>query len=162
LIPSFSAMVDGKMEVTKPIKVKVLKAVKGMKRETKDFSLDMKIEKSKFYVGEPIVLNLYFKQRINSDVVKIEYAPPAFKEFFSKQLGKGKTYKKDGFSIQELTYLLIAKKSGKLTVEAVIVGTSGGTTVTERSVIVVAPILACKSFIPAYITTRYTLSAGKY
>jgi len=117
LIPSFSAMVDGKMEVTKPIKVKVLKAVKGMKRETKDFSLDIKIEKSKFYVGEPIVLNLYFKQRINSDVVKIEYAPPAFKEFFSKQLGKGKTYKKDGFSIQELTYLLIAKKSGKLTLE---------------------------------------------
>ena len=34
------------------------------------------------------------------------------------------------------------------------IGTSGGTTVTVKSVIVVAPIAACKDLIPAYMTTK--------
>jgi len=116
-IPAFSAKVDGKMEQTKPVTVTVLKAVQGVKRATKDFALDITVEKSKFYLGESIVLNLYFKQRTNVDVMQIDYTPPAFKDFFSKQLGDGKTYKKGPFTIQELNYLLIAKKSGKLTLE---------------------------------------------
>ncbi len=116
-IPAFSAKVDGKVESTKPINIKVSKSVTGMKRATKDFSLDIKVEKSKFYLGESIVLNLYFKQRTNIDVMQIDYTAPAFKDFFSKQIGDGKTYKKGGFTIQELNYLLIAKKAGKLTLE---------------------------------------------
>lgn len=116
-IPSFSAKVDGKVESTQPIEIKVSKSSTGQKRANKDFSLDIEVEKSKFYLGESIVLNLYFKQRTNLDVMQIDYSPPAFKDFFSKQLGEGKTYKKGAFTIQELNYLLIAKKSGNLTLE---------------------------------------------
>ena len=116
-IPSFSAKVDGKVEKTNPINIKILTSPTGMKRESKDFALDIKVEKSKFYLGESIVLNLYFKQRRNLDVMQIDYTPPAFKDFFSKQLGDGKTYQKGAFTIQELNYLLIAKKSGTLTLE---------------------------------------------
>ncbi len=116
-IPAFSVQVDGKVEKTTPIKIKVLKSTTGMKRATKDFSLDIKVSKSKFYLGESIVLSLYFKQRTNIEVMQIEYTPPTFKDFFSKQIGDGKTYKKGAFTIQELTYLLIAKKAGKLTLE---------------------------------------------
>jgi hypothetical protein len=60
---------------------------------------------------------LYFKQRRNVDVMQIDYMPPAFKDFFSKQIGDGKTYQKGAFTIQELNYLLIAKKAGVLTLE---------------------------------------------
>jgi len=117
-IPSFSAMVDGEMKLTKPITVKIVEPIEGMRRATKDFALDIKLEKSKFYLGEPIILHLYFKQRKNIKVMKIDYAPPAFKDFFSKEIGEKKSYEKGGFTIQEFTYQLIAKKSGKLTVEA--------------------------------------------
>ena len=116
-IPAFSAKVDGKIEKTEAMKIVVLKSSTGKKRATKDFSLEIKVDKSKFYLGESIVLNLYFKQRRNVDVIQIDYSPPAFKDFFSKQLGEGKTYQKGAFTIQELNYLLIAKKSGKLTLE---------------------------------------------
>jgi len=118
LIPSFSAMVDGELKLTKPIKVKVVEPVEGMRRATKDFALDINLEKSKFYLGEPIILKLYFKQRKNIKVMKIDYAPPAFKDFFSKEVGEKRSYEKGAFTVQEFTYQLIAKKSGKLTVEA--------------------------------------------
>ena len=116
-IPSFSVKVDGKVAGSKPIKVTVMKLSKGMKHENKDFALDMKLEKTKFHLGESIVLNLYFKQRSNLDVLQIDYTPPAFKAFFSKQIGEGKTYKKGAYTIQELSYLLTAKKDGNLTLE---------------------------------------------
>jgi len=116
-IPSFSVKVDDKMESSNPIEIKVLKSATGKKRETKDFSLDINVDKEKFYLGESIILNLYFKQRNNIEVMQIDYSPPAFKDFFSKQIGEGETYKKGDFTIQELNYLLIAKKSGVLTLE---------------------------------------------
>jgi hypothetical protein len=116
-IPAFSVKVDGQMESSNPIEIKVLKSATGMKRETQDFSLDISVDKEKFYLGESIILNLHFKQRNNIDVMQIDYSPPAFKEFFSKQIGEGKTYKKGDFTIQELNYLLIAKKPGVLTLE---------------------------------------------
>jgi len=118
LIPSFSAMVDGEMKVTQPIKVKIVEPVEGMKRATKDFALDIKVEKSKFYLGEPIILHLYFKQRKHIDVMKIDYTPPAFKDFFSKEIGEKQSHDKGEFTVQEFTYQLIAKKSGTLTIES--------------------------------------------
>lgn len=118
IIPSFTANVDGKLEKTEPIKITLVKAETGLKGKTKDFSLDMKIEKNKFYLGESIIVTIYFKQRTNLNLLKVEYTPPKFKDFFSKQIGKGKTYHKEEFTIQELNYLLIAKKSGKLTLES--------------------------------------------
>lgn len=116
-IPSFSAKVDGKVEKTNAIALKVVKSTTGTKPQTKDFSLDMEIAKSKFYLGESIVLNVFFKQRTNVDVMQIEYMPPKFKDFFSKQIGDGKTYRKGAFTVQELNYLLIAKRAGKLSLE---------------------------------------------
>ncbi len=116
-IPAFSIKVDGKLESTKPIRLTVKKSPTGMKRETANFSLDVTISKDKFYLGESALLTVYFKQRTNVDVMQIEYQPPKFKDFFSKQFGEGKTYKKGIYTIQELNYLLIAKKAGKLTLE---------------------------------------------
>lgn len=117
-IPSFSVQIDGKVESTKPITVKVVSLAKGLKHENRDFSLEMKLEKRKFYLGESIVLNLYFKQRSKLDVLQIDYTPPAFKDFFFKQIGEGKTYKKGAFSIQELNYSLTAKREGNLSIES--------------------------------------------
>jgi hypothetical protein len=116
-IPAFSAKVDGEIKSTNPINVTISKSATGMKRSTKHFSLDVQLSKSTFYLGESIVLNVYFKQRTQIDVMQIDYTPPKFKDFFSKQIGDGKTYRKGAYTIQELNYLLIAKKAGKLALE---------------------------------------------
>ena len=116
-IPSFSLNVDGKLESTKPITLTLKKLPIGMKRENRNFSLEVQISKNSFYLGESVLLTVYFKQRTNVEVMQIDYKPPLFKNFFSKQFGKGKTYKKGAYTLQELNYLLIAKKTGKLTLE---------------------------------------------
>ena len=116
-IPSFSVKVDGQLETTKPIKLTVKKSPIGMNRDSSNFSLDIKIGKNSFYLGESVLFTVYFKQRTSVDIMNIEYKPPAFKDFFSKQVGKAETYKKGAYTIQELNYLLIAKKAGKLTLE---------------------------------------------
>jgi len=117
-IPSFSVKVDGEMKSTEPIKLTVIDSLSGTKRETENFSLDMQITKSKFYVGESVLVNILYKQSNSVSVMQVDYAPPKFKDFFSKQIGEGKTYQKGAYTIQELNYLLIAKKSGKLTLES--------------------------------------------
>ena len=116
-IPSFSVKIDGKLESTKPIKLTVKKLPIGMRRENNNFSLDVKVSKNSFYLGESVLLTVYFKQRTSVDIMQIDYKPPIFKDFFSKQIGDGKTYKKGAYTIQELNYLLIAKKAGKLILE---------------------------------------------
>ena len=116
-IPSFSVNVDGKLETAKEIKLTVVKSATGTKRSTKNFELEIEISKSKLYLGESAILTVYFKQRTNVNVLQIDYAPPKFTNFFSKQIGNGKTYRKGVFTIQELTYLLIPKVAGKLTLE---------------------------------------------
>jgi len=116
-IPSFSVKVDGEMKSTEPIELTVIDSLTGTKRETESFSLDMQITKSKFYVGESILVNVLFRQKNSVNVMQVDYSPPKFKDFFSKQIGEGKTYQKGAYTIQELNYLLVAKKSGKLTLE---------------------------------------------
>ncbi len=116
-IPSFSVKVDGELKSTNPINLTVKEPPIGAKRESSNFSLDVKIAKSSFYLGESVLFRVYFKQRTNVDVMQLKYQPPAFKDFFSKQIGKGETYKKGVYTIQELKYLLIAKKAGELQIE---------------------------------------------
>jgi len=116
-IPAFSVNVDGKLETANEIKLTVVNSATGTKRETKNFSLDLEMSKSKLYLGESAILTVYFKQRTNVDVVQIDYVPPQLKDFFSKQMGDGKTYRKGIFTIQELNYLVIPKVAGKLMLE---------------------------------------------
>jgi len=117
-IPSFSLKTDGKIEKTAAIAIKVVTSPTGAKREDKNFSLEMKVNKVKVYLGEPILVTVYFKQKSNANIISIEYTPPKFKAFFSKQLEGEKTYKKGEQTIHELTYLLVAKKEGIETIDA--------------------------------------------
>jgi len=116
-IPAFSVNVDGKTVTAKEIKITVLKPTLGTKRATKNFALEMTLNKPKLYVGESAILTVYFKQRTKVDVVQVEYTPPKLKEFFFKQLGEGKTYKEGIFTIQELNYLVTPKVEGRLTLD---------------------------------------------
>ena len=116
-IPSFSAKVDGEVKKTKPIRLTIIKPTKGSNGKNDKFSIDVQLSKSKFYLGESIILNVIFKQRTNVNVLQVDYTPPKFKNFFSKQIGEGKSYRKGHYTIQELNYLIIAKKSGRLTLE---------------------------------------------
>ena len=117
-IPSFQLQVDGVTKSTDLIELIVLDKVVGQKRSNDNFSLEIKVNKEKIYLGEPILIRIYFKQRTSIDLMQIDYSPPVFKDFFNKQLDGEKTYRKGGYTIHELNYLLTAKHEGNLTLES--------------------------------------------
>jgi hypothetical protein len=116
-IPAFQLQVDGVLKSTDLIELIVTDAVQGAKRGNENFELEIKVAKMKMYLGEPILVSIYFKQRTIIDLMQIDYSPPAFKEFFNKQLDGEKTYEKGGYTIHELTYILTPKREGNLTLE---------------------------------------------
>lgn len=116
-IPSFQIQVDGKVESTSAIALKVVDGASGSKRKNPHFDMDIKLNKTKVYLGEPIVATVYFRQRTVIDIMQLEYEKPEFKDFFNKQLEGEETYKKEGYTIHELNYLLVAKKEGNFTLE---------------------------------------------
>ena len=117
-IPAFQVMVDGKMEITEAINLKVVKPIAGTKRKNKYFSLDIKLNKSTAYVGEPIVATVYFRQNTKIKLMQLDYKKPAFSDFFSKQLEGENTYKEGADTVHELNYLLVPKKEGNISIEA--------------------------------------------
>ena len=116
-IPAFQIEVDGKVETTSAIALKVVDTLSESKRKNPHFAMDMKLDKTKVYLGEPILATVYFKQRTVIDIMRLEYEKPEFKDFFHKQVDGEDTYKKEGYTIHEINYLLIAKQEGNFTLE---------------------------------------------
>jgi len=121
-IPSFQCKIDGEIKYTKEITIIVRDAPieknnQKMDKET-SFSLDMTVDKPTIYLGETVLLKVRFKQKTNLNLMEINYTPPPFKEFFTKKLEGERTYKRAGYTIHELNYLLTAKHEGNLSVEA--------------------------------------------
>jgi len=115
IIPAFQMMIDGELKSTESIKISIVKSKPKRDEEIK-FLIEMNSTKERVMVGEPLVVNVFFKQRIDVNVVSIDYQEPPFKAFFSKRIGDEKSYKDGGYSVRKLTYLLIAKEEGSLTV----------------------------------------------
>ncbi len=116
-IPSFTVNVDGERLKTKPLSLKVVEShVKVPSKQggaTPPFYLSMQTDKSKVIVGEPLVLTIYFALRDGVQITRdTQYAPPKFDGFFAKAVNDQKTYRKNGYQIQELRYILIAQKEG--------------------------------------------------
>ncbi len=116
-IPAFQVKVDGKIETSKAINLKVVEPIAGSKRKNKYFSLDMKLNKTKAYVGEAVVATVYFRQNMNIKLMELDYKKPPFSAFFSKQLEGEDTYKEGVYTVHELKYLLIPKKEGNIAIE---------------------------------------------
>ena len=116
-IPAFQVMVDGKVETSKAINLKIVKPIAGSKRKNKYFSLDMKLSKERAYVGEAVVATVYFRQNMNINLMELNYEKPPFTAFFSKQLEGETTYKEGVYKVHELKYLLMPKKEGKIELE---------------------------------------------
>lgn len=115
-IPAFQVSIDGEIKSTKPIEIKIVKSKPKISQEAK-FLIEMNSTKESVIVGEPFVVNVYFKQKKGLNVVSIDYKEPSFKKFFSKRIGEEKSYEDGNYSIQKLTYLLTAKEEGNITIQ---------------------------------------------
>ena len=116
-IPSYEIKVDGKILKTEPIDIKIVKSAAPTPAGSKKFSLDMVANKQQVYLGEPLLLSVFFNELSQADLMKVEYQKPPFKDFFVKEVGDEKTYQKGNYLVHELRYMLTPKHDGNLTIE---------------------------------------------
>ncbi len=110
-IPSFTVMVDGKKEKTKPIWVKVKDV------ENRDFDLEMYADKKEAFVGEPIKISIVFRRRIGKSIQDIKFYPPSFENFWAKKLISTPKEIVGSFVSQTLQYAIFPQKSGTLEIK---------------------------------------------
>ncbi len=116
-IPSYDIEVDGKVEKTKPIKIKVLSAAKA--GINPDFLLQIISDKKEVFVGEPITLRIVFKQKRDADVESIQFANPTFTNFWAKSDGKDRKQIVGDYVVHNITYILIPQQAGEFKIPPV-------------------------------------------
>ncbi len=118
-IPAFDITVDGRVEHTLPLHVRVLEPTAAP--QGAPMRLLMKLEKERAYVGEPVRLDLIFKIKPGTPLDDLKIAEPKFEDFWIKQLNAqpAKGVDKDGYITRTFSYLLFAQKSGDLTIPPV-------------------------------------------
>ena len=115
-IPSFSIKVDGQVIKTKPIRIKLVKSAAPVPGQNAKYSLDMVANKQEVYVGEPLLLSVFFNESRQADLMDVKYQPPVLNDFFVKDAGDEKTYRKGDYIVHELRYIITPKHEGNLTI----------------------------------------------
>jgi len=113
VIKAISLTIDGKVEQSEAIKIKVSK----MKiTKDSDFILELKNTKADVYVGEPFQVELFFKQKRNASGVDSKFQPPNFQGFWVKKESEGRKFYEGDYVVTKLTYIIAAQKSGALSI----------------------------------------------
>jgi len=116
-IPSYDVKIDGRMYKTKPVKIKVMPATAQNIEDNNKFFLHLEADKKSVMVGEAIVATVYLSLKLGLQLSENpQYTKPAFKGFFSKELGDEKVYQEGNRQITELKYLLTPQSEGDFTV----------------------------------------------
>ena len=116
-IPSYDVEIDGRMYKTKPIKIKVVPVNAQNTEDNNKFFLHLETDKKSVIVGEPVLVTVRLSLKLGlrlSD--NPQYTQPAFKGFFSKQVGDEKVYQEGNRQITELKYLLTPQSNGTFNV----------------------------------------------
>jgi len=106
-IPSYKVIIDGQIEYTKPIKIKVFKDNKTLQ----DFKLEIDTKKEAI-VGYPNIIVIKFYQKTNVKIGSAALEVPSG-DFQLVQIGE-KTYFEGIYKVTEVKYKFIPLKEGKI------------------------------------------------
>ena len=116
-IPSYDIEIDGKTYKSKAVKIKVMGVNPQNMEDNNKFFLHLKTDKNSVIVGEAIVATVYLSLKLGLQLSENpQYTKPAFKGFFSKELGDEKVYQEGNRQIMESKYLLTPQSEGNFTV----------------------------------------------
>lgn len=115
-IPSYKVLVDGGVELTKPVTVKI---VEPSQDKNAPIVLDMRLSKVHAHVGEAVRFDLVLKQKPNVSIYKFNIEEPVFEDFWVKKIDGDKQGSEGEYTTTTYSYLLFPQKSGTLTIPAV-------------------------------------------
>jgi len=117
-IPSYDVEVDGKIEQTKPITVKI---VDPSQNKNSPVVVDINLSKTEAKVGEMVKFSLIFKHKPNVPIYKLDIEEPKFENFWVKEVDDVVEGVEGEYVTKTYTYLLFAQKSGTLEIPAITV-----------------------------------------
>ena len=112
-IPSISIEVDGKVEQSNSVSLKI---ASGVVKKDAAFVLTLSSDKKEVFVGEPFEVTLLFKQREDAEAVDSKFEAPKLKGFWIKKESKPIRYKEGKYVITKITYTMAAQRVGDLTI----------------------------------------------
>ncbi len=115
-IPSYKVLVNGGVEMTKPIAIKI---VEPSQDKSAPVVLDIRLSKENVHVGEMVRFDLVFKQKPNVPVYKLDIEEPQFEDFWVKKMAGSKEGVEGEYTTKTYSYLLFAQRSGKLSIPSV-------------------------------------------
>ncbi|MBU1927813.1 BatD family protein [bacterium] len=111
VIEPIEIIVDGKVEKTEPVKIKVSPV---SKRADTNFELTLMSSKQELFVGEPFDVELLFKQKRSAEALDSKFLPPEFKGFWVKGETQPQRYEQGAYIMTKLSYRLAAQREGNL------------------------------------------------
>lgn len=116
VIPSFDVNVNGSIEKTQPIEIKVDKPT-----QTQDvnFILELQSNKSRVFVGEPIELTILFKRRSVVPIMDLNFKVENFDNFWTKPISGERQYVEGEYTVHELKYMIFPQKAGNISIEPI-------------------------------------------
>lgn len=118
-IPSIDITVDGSVEHTLPLQVKVLEPQAAPAGAP--VQMLMTLSKDEAYVGEPVELDLVLKYKPGTQIDDIQIAEPKLEHFWIKRINTqpDRAADAEGYITQTYRYLLFAQQSGDLDIPAI-------------------------------------------
>jgi len=118
-IPSFSIKVDGKIEKTKELKVKIVKLEASKMGD--DFIFEFNLSKNKVYAGEAVVATFKFSYRVGINPIDVNLEEFKPKHFWIKELPNPKPKEENGYIVQSINYLIFPQNAGKQLLDSQII-----------------------------------------
>jgi len=118
-IPVIDVTVDGKVEHTAPLHVKVIAPQAASK--SAPIQMLLHLSKTHTYVGEPVELDLVFKYLPGTKIDDIRISEPKLEHFWIKRVNDQaeRAADNEGYITQTYRYLLFAQQSGDLEIPAI-------------------------------------------
>jgi len=111
-LPSYTMIENGKKVSTKPLKLKVTKAVQNDNLYFKAF-----LSKKEVMVGEPFFVTLVYKQAKGLDIVDRRLLNPSGKHFWVEKTPIESASESATHTMNKLKFVFTAQKSGDLTID---------------------------------------------
>ncbi len=116
-IPSFKVSIDGKEYKTNEIEVRIVEPTAS--QQGGDFSVDIKIDKSDVYVGEPVRVDVNFRYKVNAKADKIMITPLKVNNFWIKKVDKPVESIQQDIITQTYRYLIFPQKQGDFEIPSI-------------------------------------------
>ncbi|WP_201352559.1 BatD family protein [Hydrogenimonas urashimensis] len=112
-IPPLEVEVDGRIEKTQPLRVRVKPKSKS---DVDNFIIELMADRNASYVGETVDVTVRFREKRDVPVMNVDFVPIQYENFWVKRVGKERRYAQGNYLVHEIHYLFFPQKVGDLTI----------------------------------------------